>query len=151
MSSKLLIRERQQQSGEYISYFTQDAGLISTASISAAPFANNKFVSSPNCNDVQGFFSDRFRVMHSSSPTQVLVVAEELFHNIKVYFENSCQNMIFDDHGTLLNLNGAELRNDLCNKFDSYCFTATMFKERELHVEFRHALSKAFALVEQIL
>ena len=151
MSSRLLIRERQQQSGECIPYSTQDAGLISTASISAAPFAVNEFVSSPNCNDVQGFFSDRFRVMHSPSPPQVLLVAEELFHNIKVYFEDSCQNMIFDDHGTLLNLNGADLHNDLCNEFDSYCFTATMFKGRESHVEFRHALSKAFALVEQIL
>ena len=89
--------------------------------------------------------------MHSPSPPQVLLVAEELFHNIKVYFKNSCQNMIFDDHRALLNLNGAKLHNDLYNEFDSYCFTATMFKGRELHVEFRHALSKAFALVEQIL
>ena len=151
MSSRLLMRETQQQSGECIQYFTQDAGLISTASISAAPFADNEFVSSPNCNDVQGFFSDRSRVMHSPSPPQVLLVAEEFFHNIKVYFKDSCQNMIFDDHGTLLNPNGADLHNDLCNEFDSYCFTATMFKGRELHVEFRHALSKASALVEQIL
>ena len=89
--------------------------------------------------------------MYSPSPPQVLLVAEELFYNIKVYFEDSCQNMIFDDYGTLLNLNGAELYNDLCNEFDSYCFTATMFKKRELHVEFRHALSKVFALIEQIL
>ena len=145
------MRERQQQSGECIPYSTQDARLISTALISAAPFADNEFVSPPNCNDVQGFFSDRSRVIHSPSPPQVLLVAEKLFHNIKVYFEDSCQNMIFDDHGTLLNLNGADLYNDLCNKFNSYCFTATMFKARELHVKFRHALSKASALVEQIL
>ena len=59
--------------------------------------------------------------------------------------------MIFDDHGTLLNLNGGELNNDLCTEFDSYCFTATMLKGRELHVEFGHTLSKASALVEQIL
>lgn len=72
--------------------------------------------------------------MHSPSPPQVLLVAEELFHNIKVYFEDSCQNMIFDDHGTLLNPNGADLHNDLCNEFDSYCFTATMFKGRELQL-----------------
>lgn len=150
MSSRLLMRE-QQQSEEFVPYFTKDARLISTASISAAPFADNEFVSIPNCNDVQGFFSDRSRVMHSPSPPQVLLVAEELYHNIKVYFEDSCQNMIFDDHGTLLNLNGAELHNDLCNEFDSYCFTATMLKGRKLHVEFRHALSKASALVEQIL
>ena len=151
MSSRLLMRERQQQSGECIPDFTQDAGLIPTASISAAPFADNEFVSPPNCNDVQGFFSDPSRMMHSPSPPQFLLVAEELFYNIKVYFEDSCQNMIFDDHGTLLNPNGAELHNDLCNEFDSYCFTATMFKGRELHVEFRHVLSKASALGEQIL
>lgn len=89
--------------------------------------------------------------MHSPSPPQVLLVAEELYHNIKVYFEDSCQNMIFDDHGTLLNLNGTELHNDLCNEFDSYYFTATMLRGRKLHVKFRHALSKASALVEQIL
>ena len=145
------MRERQQQSEEFIPYFTQDAGLISMVSISAAPFADNEFVSLPNCNDVQGFFSDRSRVIRSPSPPQVLLVVEELFHNIKVYFENSCQNMIFDDHGTLLNPNNAELHNELCKEFDSYCFTATMFIGKELHVEFRHALSKASALVEQIL
>ena len=66
--SRLLIRERQQQSGEYIPYSTQDAGLISTASISAAPFAVNEFVSPLNYNNVQRFFSDRFRVIHSPSP-----------------------------------------------------------------------------------
>jgi len=59
--------------------------------------------------------------------------------------------MILDDHGTLLTPNGAKLHNDLCNDFDSYCFTATMLIEKGLHVEFRHALSKATALVEQIL
>ena len=59
--------------------------------------------------------------------------------------------MIFDDHGILLTPNGAELRNDLCNNFDSYCFTATMLKEKGLYVEFRRALSKASALVKEIL
>jgi hypothetical protein len=59
--------------------------------------------------------------------------------------------MILDDHGTLLNPNGAELHNDLCNDFDSHCFTATMFVGRKLHKEFRHALSNASALVDQIL
>ena len=102
------MRERQQQSQEFVPYFTKDARLISTASISAAPFADIESVSIPNCNDVQGFFSDSSRVMHSPSPPQVLLVAEKLYHNIKVYFEDSCQNMIFDDHGTLLNPNGAE-------------------------------------------
>ena len=117
----------------------------------AAPFADNEFVFRFNRNDVQGFFSDRSRLSHSPSPPQALLVSENLFHNIKVYFGNSCRNMIFDDHGTLLTPNGAELHNDLCNYFDSYCFTATMLMEKGLHVEFRRALSKASALVEQIL
>ena len=95
--------------------------------------------------------SDRSRVFHSPSPPKALVVAENLFCTIKAYFENSCQNMLLDDHGTLLNPDGTELQNDLCNDFDSYCFTATVFAERNSHEEFRHALSKASALVEKIL
>jgi hypothetical protein len=99
----------------------------------------------------KGFVSDRSRVLHSPSPPQTLLVSEKLFHNIQVYFENTCRNMILDDHGTLLTPNGAKLHNDLCNDFDSYCFTATMLEEKGLHVQFRRALSKAFALIEQIL
>ncbi|KAK2036207.1 hypothetical protein LZ31DRAFT_616801 [Colletotrichum somersetense] len=88
---------------------------------------------------------------YSPSPPQALLVSENLFHNIKVYFENSCRNMQFDDHGNLLSPNGAKSNNALCNDFDSYCFTATMLMGKGLHVEFRRALSKAFALVEKIL
>ena len=124
----------------------KDARLISTASISTVPFADNEFVSIPNCNDVRGFFSNRFRVMHSPSSLQVLLVAEELYRNIKIYFKDSCQNMIFDDQETLLNSNDAELRNDLCNEFESYCVTATILKERKLHVEFGHAPLKPLLL-----
>ena len=51
MSSRLLMRERQ-QSEEFVPYSTKDARLISTASISAASFADNEFFSIPNCNDV---------------------------------------------------------------------------------------------------
>jgi hypothetical protein len=87
----------------------------------------------------KGFVSDCSRVSHSPSPPQALLVSENLFHNIKVYFENSCRNMILDDHGTLLTPNGSELHNDLCNDFDSYCFTATMLKEKGLHVEAGHS------------
>lgn len=58
--------------------------------------------------------------------------------------------MIFDDHKTLLNPNNVELHNDLYNEFDSYCFTVTIFKKKELHVEFRYAFSKIFVFVEQI-
>lgn len=99
----------------------------------------------------KGFVSDRSRVSHSPSLPQALLVSEKLFYNIQVYFENTCQNMILDDDGTLLTPNGAKLHYDLCTDFDSYCFTATMLKEKGLHIEFRRALSKAFALIEQIL
>jgi hypothetical protein len=138
-------------SEEFIPYITQDARLISTARIPAASFADNEFFFLSNRNDVQGFFANCSRVLRSPSPPQALLVAEDLFHNIEVYFQDSCRKMIFDDYGTLLNSNGAELHNDLCNDFDSYCFTATMFKGRKLYVEFRHALYKAYALVENIL
>lgn len=121
--------------------------LVNPRCARAAPFADNEFVSQLNRNDVRGFFSDP----HSPSPPQALLVSENLFHNIKVYFENSCRNMNFDDHGNLLTPNGAKLDNALCNDFDSYCFTATMLIGKGLHVEFRRALSKASALVEQIL
>lgn len=95
--------------------------------------------------------SEHSKVSHSPSPPQALLVSEKLFYNIKVYFEISCRNMILDDHGTLLTPNGAKLHNNLCNDFDSYCFTATMLIEKGLLVEFRRALSKATALVGQIL
>jgi tetratricopeptide (TPR) repeat protein len=72
---------------------------------------------------------------------------EELFRNITRYFEKSCPAMILDNYGALPAPDSAEL----CNSFDSYCFTATMFLEKGSYVEFRHALSKACALVEQIL
>jgi hypothetical protein len=68
-----------------------------------------------------------------------------------VHFENTCRNMILDDHETLLTPSSLKLHNTLCNYSDTYCFTATMLEERRLHFEIRGALSKAFALIEQIL
>lgn len=97
------------------------------------------------------FVFEHPRVSQSPSPPQALLVSEALFHYIRVYFQDTCQKMMFDDHGTLLAPNGKNLRNDLCNDFDSYCFTATMLNEKGLHVEFRCALSKALAPIEQIL
>jgi hypothetical protein len=90
-------------------------------------------------------------IANTPSLPQALLVSKNLFYNIKVYFENSCRNMILDGYKTLLTPNGAELHNDLYNDFDSYCFTTTMLIEKGLHVEFRRALSKASTLVEQIL
>ncbi len=145
------MRERQQQSEEFVLYFTKDARLISTISISAALFVDNIFVSISNCNNVQEFFFDRFRVIYLLSLSQILLVAEKLYHNIKIYFEDSCQNVNFDNYRTLLNPNNVELYNNLYNEFDLYCFTATILKERKLHIEFRHVFFKVSALVEQIL
>lgn len=85
------------------------------------------------------------------SPPQALSVTETLFRNIRVYVENSCRNIISDEYGTLLTASGAELRYDLCDRFDSYFLNATMFWKKGLHHEFCHALDKAFALVKQIL
>ncbi|KAI3322878.1 hypothetical protein HD806DRAFT_544919 [Xylariaceae sp. AK1471] len=88
---------------------------------------------------------------HSLSPPQTLLVPEKLLGIIKVYFQDSCRKMIFDDDGTLLTPDGAKLHNDLCNDFDSYCFTATMLKGKGLFIESGRALSRASDLVKQIL
>ena len=149
--TRLLIRERQQQSEEFVPYFIKNGRLISTASISAALFADSEFISILYRNDIQGFFSDRSRVIYSPFPPQVLLVPEELYYNIKIYFKESCQNISFDAYRTLLNLNGAELHNNLYDEFDSYCFTGTILRGRKLYVESDDALFKASAFVEQIL
>ncbi|KAF2844438.1 hypothetical protein T440DRAFT_326381 [Plenodomus tracheiphilus IPT5] len=75
----------------------------------------------------------------------------KLLHHIAVYFENSCRNMIFDSRGTLLTATGDKLHNSLCDDFDSYCLTATMFKDKELYDDFRLAISRASGLVKEIL
>ncbi|KAK3045509.1 hypothetical protein LTR09_012917 [Extremus antarcticus] len=92
-----------------------------------------------------------FRLSRSPSPPQALLISEHLLRDIKVYFEDCCRKMVFDENEILLSPDGAEFRNDLCTDFDSYCFTATMLKEKGLHVEFGCALSKASALVRDIL
>ena len=124
---------------------------LTDATVPGISFADNQLFSHSNRDDVQGWISGWSRVFHSPLPSKALFVSETLFHNVRVYFEKSCRSMSLDDHGTLLDSNGTELQNDLCNNFDSYCFTATMFVERRSHEEFRHALSKASALVEKIL
>lgn len=96
---------------------------------------------------VRGFYSDP----RSLSPPQALLVPENLFYNINLYFEDSCRRMNFDGNGNLLTPDGAKLNSALCNDFDSYCFTASMLVQKGSIVEFRHALSKASALVKQIL
>jgi hypothetical protein len=143
----LLQRPRTPNNEDSIITPSTRTSLVNPRCARASPFADNEFVFQLNRNDVRGFFSDP----HSPSPPQALLVSETLFHNIKVYFENSCRNMNFDQRGDLLTPNGAKLENALCNDFDSYCFTATMLMEKGLYVEFRRALSKASALVEQIL
>lgn len=59
--------------------------------------------------------------------------------------------MIFDNYRNLRTPDGAELDNALCSEFDSYCFTVTMLMKKGLSFEFRCALSKASALVKEIL
>ncbi len=150
MLSKLLIRERQQQSEEFVSYYTKEVRLIFTISIFAILFVNNEFVFISNCNNVQEFFFDCLKIIHLLFSTQILLIAKKLYYNIKIYFEDSCQNIIFDNYKTLLNLNGVELQNNLYNKFYLYYFIVTILKEKKLYIEFRYILSKVFALVKQI-
>ncbi|WQF76999.1 Putative tetratricopeptide-like helical domain superfamily [Colletotrichum destructivum] len=121
--------------------------LVNTRCATAAPFADNEFIFRLNGHGGPGFFSNP----HSPSPPEALLVSENLFHTIKAYFENSCRHVNFDVHGNLLAPNGAELDNALCNDFDSYCFTAAMLMGKGLSAESRRALSKACALVKQIL
>lgn len=98
---------------------------------------------------VRGVLSPK--VSCAPSSPQALLIPENLFRVIRDHFEDSCRRMKFDEGGILLSSDGAEWRNDLCSKFDSYCFTATMLKEKGLHVDFRHTLERAFALVKPIL
>ena len=102
-------------------------------------------------DDIQRRLSSRSGSLHSPSPPQNLLVSESLLRTVELYFANSCRNMIFDEHGTLLNPNGTRSNNDLCDNFDSYCFTASMLMSRKSYVGFGHALSKASALVKQML
>lgn len=87
----------------------------------------------------------------SLPPPQALLVPENLLHIVKLYFENSCRRMLFDDDGNLRAPDGAKLDYAPYNDFDSYCFTATMLVKKGLYVEFRYALSKALALIKQML
>jgi len=59
--------------------------------------------------------------------------------------------MILNNYRTLLTLNSTKLHNNLCNDFDSYYFTTTMFIKKGLYVEFCYVLFKASALIKQIL
>ncbi|KFY46959.1 hypothetical protein V494_00252 [Pseudogymnoascus sp. VKM F-4513 (FW-928)] len=94
-------------------------------------------------------------VPHSLSLPRNMLVYEKLLCNVKDYFEIRCQRMIFDKDGEPMRFDkdGELARYDanLIAEFDSYCFTATVFHEKRLSVEFRRALSKACALVGPIL
>jgi len=76
---------------------------------------------------------------------------EKLFHAIDVHFRHSCQQIVFDQNEVLLCPDGIEFCNDLCTDFDSYCFTATMLKEKQLYNKLGCTLSKASALVGPII
>jgi hypothetical protein len=131
-------------------YVSQYAGPMTATRIPAAPFADNEYVF-PIRNDFQDFILDCSRAFCSPSQPQALSDAENLFRNVSVYFRDSCKNMVFDEDETLLGPDGAELHNGLCSEFDSYCFGATMFKQRGMYDEFGRSLSNAFALVKPIL
>jgi hypothetical protein len=117
----------------------------------AASFTDNELVFPCNPNGFQGPMRNCPRVLYSPSPPQSILVANNLFLNVEMYFRDSCQKMIFDQYETLLDPDGAELRSSLCSDFDSYCFTASIFERKEMYFESRSALYNAGALVEQIL
>ncbi|KAF2731541.1 hypothetical protein EJ04DRAFT_365458 [Polyplosphaeria fusca] len=125
--------------------------LVSSGCPSTAPFADNGTFSSFNSVDDQILLVDRSRVSYAPTPPRSLLVLENLFHNVKVYFESICRNMIFDHAGTLLMSNGAQLQYDLCNDFDSYCFTASILLGNGSYGESYRALSRACALVKRII
>ena len=102
-------------------------------------------------NNVPRFPDDVSVILYSPSPPQSLSTAQSCLFDVKTYFQSTCEEMRFNDDGTLLDPSGAELRNDLCNEFDSYCFNATMLESKNSEAEFSHALSKAYALVQRIL
>lgn len=91
------------------------------------------------------------RIFNSLSLPSTLSIPENLFHAIAMHFEETCRHMTFDENEVILSPDGTEFRNNLCTDFDSYCFTATMLKEKELYVELGCTLSKASALVKPIL
>lgn len=96
-------------------------------------------------------FMNRNLSVRTPSPPQALEIPEKLFRLIKVYFKDSCQKMAFDHNEILLSSDGAEFRNDRCTDFDSYCFTATMLTKKGMNRESGNVLSKAIALIEDIL
>ncbi|KAK0111484.1 hypothetical protein ONS95_001839 [Cadophora gregata] len=130
---------------------SSDGVMVSTIWTPASPLMDHEFVIQLHSEDIDSFFSKRSGISHSPSLPRSLHISENMFYSIKAYFEHSCRNLILDENGTLLTPNGAKMSNDLCNDFDSYCFSATMFLEQGLYVESRRALSKASALVEPIL
>jgi hypothetical protein len=89
--------------------------------------------------------------LYSPLSPRTLSVPEALFCAIKLCSIDSCRQMKFGENEVLLSSNNVEFRNDLCTDFDSYCFTATMLKERGSLEEFGCTISKGFALVEHVL
>jgi hypothetical protein len=70
-----------------------------------------------------------------------------LKQNIFAYFKKTCWKEVLDGRGILVPSAGAKI----CENFDSYCFTATMFHRRGLQAELKIAISKAFDLLERVL
>lgn len=85
------------------------------------------------------------------SPSPAMLIRGTLLQKIKDYFDCCCRSMMFDENEILRSPDGTEFRNDRCNDFDSYCFTATTLVQKGLKIDFLRALSKACALVKPIL
>lgn len=114
------------------------------------PISQNQQLLAQNYRGHQRCYSSCFKLPYTPHPPQVLQATENMFYATRLYFEDICPKMTFDDQGILVK-EGTIITNDLCNDFDSYCFTATMLFERKEYSEFAGCLSKACALVKSIL
>jgi hypothetical protein len=95
-------------------------------------------------------------IPRSPLPPQDLLVPEQLFFNITLYFDSyfSCKIWFIDEEGSLVNTAGVgrdkEDPSDLY-KFYDYCIISGQLVRNRLFVQARRALSKACSLIPSIL
>ncbi|KAF4547204.1 Hypothetical protein D9617_53g017750 [Elsinoe fawcettii] len=95
--------------------------------------------------------SDQSAVPRPPYQCRTLYMFEKLLAAVRNYYEVTCQEMTFDNNGILLALDGTEHRNDLCDKFDSLCFRATMLIADASVDERNSTLNEALALLPSII
>jgi len=93
-----------------------------------------------------------FEIAHSPLPPQSLLVPEKLFASIKAYYCGAFAEGLFKTNkdGDLIHVNGVATYNRLYD-FYELCMTGVELMSSEFFVEGRRCLSKALALVSNIL